>query len=201
MKELRVKVTVRNNLLLSAIEAAGFKSQTEFAAATGFPLGTVNSVIAMRRAPLGRDGEFIDVAKAIMEVLGASPLDLWTIEQLTMANDRNSSELCLGIADLRRVIGGWLDPECLSDDPGDVFERDERGKVIRRVLETHLTPRQQKVLALRFGLDGCKEHTLAEIADQFDLGPERIRQIEAGALRKLRYQGPTKMMVEAGYLD
>jgi RNA polymerase primary sigma factor len=49
-----------------------------------------------------------------------------------------------------------------------------------------LTPREAKILRVRFGLDGCSEHTLEEVGDLFDLTRERIRQIETQALRKLR---------------
>ncbi|MBS7813949.1 RNA polymerase sigma factor RpoD [Wohlfahrtiimonas chitiniclastica] len=56
----------------------------------------------------------------------------------------------------------------------------------REVLET-LTPREAKVLRMRFGIDMNTDHTLEEVGKQFDVTRERIRQIEAKALRKLRH--------------
>ena len=50
-----------------------------------------------------------------------------------------------------------------------------------------LSERERKVLELRFGLNNNKEHTLQEVSHQFDVTRERIRQIEAKALRKLRH--------------
>ncbi len=58
-----------------------------------------------------------------------------------------------------------------------------------QVLET-LTEREQKILKLRFGLGDGRDHTLEEVGQQFDVTRERIRQIEAKALRKLRH--PTR---------
>ncbi len=58
----------------------------------------------------------------------------------------------------------------------------------RALLET-LTPREARVLALRFGIGTDSEHTLEEVGRQFDVSRERIRQIEARALRKLREPG------------
>ena len=50
-----------------------------------------------------------------------------------------------------------------------------------------LSPRQIKVLKMRFGIGMSSEHTLEEVGRQFDVTRERIRQIEATALRKLRH--------------
>ncbi len=49
-----------------------------------------------------------------------------------------------------------------------------------------LTPRENKVLAMRFGLEDDEEHSLADVATFFQVTPERVRQIEAKALRKMR---------------
>lgn len=58
---------------------------------------------------------------------------------------------------------------------------------VRRILPT-LTPREQQVLRMRFGLDSSEEVTLQQIGRTFDLSRERVRQIEARALSKLRSQ-------------
>src|SRR5690606_36322572 len=50
-----------------------------------------------------------------------------------------------------------------------------------------LTPREAKVLRMRFGIDMNTDHTLEEVGKQFDVTRDRIRQIEAKALRKLRH--------------
>jgi RNA polymerase primary sigma factor len=50
-----------------------------------------------------------------------------------------------------------------------------------------LTPREAKVLRMRFGVEMSTDHTLEEVGKQFDVTRERIRQIEAKALRKLRH--------------
>jgi len=58
-------------------------------------------------------------------------------------------------------------------------------KTIREVLDT-LSPREAKVLCMRFGIDTVTDHTLEEVGRQFDVTRERIRQIEAKAIRKLK---------------
>jgi RNA polymerase primary sigma factor len=66
------------------------------------------------------------------------------------------------------------------------------------VLET-LTPREEKVLKLRFGLDDGRARTLEEVGKEFNVTRERIRQIEAKALRKLRHPSRSKKLKD--YLD
>jgi len=66
-------------------------------------------------------------------------------------------------------------------------------EAMRSVLET-LTPREAKVLRMRFGIDMNTDHTLEEVGKQFDVTRERIRQIEAKALRKLRHPSRSERM-------
>ena len=70
--------------------------------------------------------------------------------------------------------------------------------VTKDVLDT-LTPREAKVLRMRFGIEMNTDHTLEEVGKQFDVTRERIRQIEAKALRKLRH--PSRSERLKSYLD
>ena len=62
-----------------------------------------------------------------------------------------------------------------------------------------LTPREEQVIRMRFGIGDGSEHTLEEVGKQFDVTRERIRQIEAKALRKLRH--PTRSEQLRSFLD
>ena len=68
----------------------------------------------------------------------------------------------------------------------------------QEILST-LTPREAKVLRMRFGIDMNTDHTLEEVGKQFDVTRERIRQIEAKALRKLRHPARAEKLVS--FLD
>ena len=71
-------------------------------------------------------------------------------------------------------------------DPSLMTTDSQRGSMISKVLGT-LTDREEKILRMRFGLGHQREHTLEEIGECFDVTRERIRQIEARAMSKLRH--------------
>ena len=62
-----------------------------------------------------------------------------------------------------------------------------------------LTPREERVLRMRFGLGMSTDHTLEEVGQQFNVTRERIRQIEAKALKKLRH--PSRARVIKSYAE
>ena len=81
-------------------------------------------------------------------------------------------------------------------------DRAAMGQVLRNetdALLRTLTPREAKVLRMRFGLDGGREHTLEEVGGHFALTRERIRQIETSALRKLRHPSRSRKLKD--YLE
>lgn len=77
--------------------------------------------------------------------------------------------------------------------PSDVVVNTDLKERVREILKT-LTPREEKVLKMRFGIDVASEHTLEEVGKDFSVTRERIRQIEVKALRKLRHPSRSKKL-------
>jgi RNA polymerase primary sigma factor len=77
--------------------------------------------------------------------------------------------------------------------PGDAVINYSLGEQTRKVL-TSLTPREEKVLRMRFGIGEKSDHTLEEVGRDFNVTRERIRQIEAKALRKLRHPSRSRKL-------
>jgi len=94
-------------------------------------------------------------------------------------------------------LGDFIEDEHV-DTPVDITTQIFLKEQLFEVLET-LTPREQQVLRLRFGLDDGRTRTLEEVGQVFDVTRERIRQIEAKALRKLRH--PTRSKKLKDYLE
>jgi RNA polymerase primary sigma factor len=94
-------------------------------------------------------------------------------------------------------LGDFI-PDEDTPAPNDAASQTILREVIEKELET-LTPREAKVIRLRFGLVDGKTRTLEEVGQEFDITRERIRQIEAKALRKLRHPSRAKHL--KGFLD
>ncbi len=89
-------------------------------------------------------------------------------------------------------LGDFIEDKSVIS-PSDAVISMNLAEQTRRVLST-LTPREEKVLRMRFGIGEKSDHTLEEVGQDFDVTRERIRQIEAKALRKLRHPTRAKQL-------
>ena len=89
-------------------------------------------------------------------------------------------------------LGDFIEDD-KTQTPGDSVAFIMLKEQLLRVLDT-LTPREEKVLRLRYGIDDGKPRTLEEVGKEFNVTRERIRQIEAKALRKLRHPSRSKRL-------
>ena len=108
------------------------------------------------------------------------------ISMETPIGDDDDSQLVDFIADVKGQL------------PTDLAEQEGLTDAMKGILDS-LTPREAKVLRMRFGIGMNTDHTLEEVGKQFDVTRERIRQIEAKALRKLR--NPNRADEVKGFLD
>lgn len=103
---------------------------------------------------------------------------------LKIAKEPISMDTPVGDDDESR-LGDFIQDDNISS-PVDCATSEGLKEATLEILET-LTPREAKVLRMRFGIEMNTDHTLEEVGKQFDVTRERIRQIEAKALRKLRH--------------
>ncbi|WP_426753741.1 RNA polymerase sigma factor RpoD [Myxococcus sp. Y35] len=89
-------------------------------------------------------------------------------------------------------LGDFIEDKSLVS-PADAVINMNLAEQTRKVLAT-LTPREEKVLRMRFGIGEKSDHTLEEVGQDFEVTRERIRQIEAKALRKLRHPSRSKRL-------
>ncbi len=182
--DYRVEVRLRNNNILQRIERAGFDSVAEFCRAFGLRYGTIINLISIAQPALKADGEYRKIVLDLAGALECDPDDLFTDRQARAALKpkaiRNLSEQeALSLAS--------PDAALLVAPSEDIDHRIDTQRAAQRLLEgDNLTDRQRDIVRRRFGFDGPEE-TYEQIAAAHGVTRERVRQLEAGALRKLKH--------------
>lgn len=149
---------------------------------------TINKLIRIQRnllQDLGREPTPEEIG-AEMDILTEKVRDI-----LKIAQEPVSLETPIGEEDDSHLGDFIEDNEAIS--PADSAAYEMLKVQLESVLDT-LTPREEQVLRLRFGLDDGRTRTLEEVGKEFGVTRERIRQIEAKALRKLRHPSRSKQL-------
>jgi RNA polymerase primary sigma factor len=146
--------------------------------------------------------KLIRVSRQLLQELGREPLPEEIAEEMEIPVEkvREIMKIAQEPVSLETPIGeeedshlGDFIPDEDAQAPADAAAYLLLKEQLEDVLET-LTPREEKVLRLRFGLDDGKPRTLEEVGQVFGVTRERIRQIEAKALRKLRHPSRSKKL-------
>lgn len=154
---------------------------------------TINKLIRIQRQlvqELGREPEVEEIA-AEMDITPEKVREIMKISQEPVSLEKPIGE------EEDSHLGDFIpdeDAPSPADQAASTLLKEELTKVL-----SSLTPREEKVLRLRFGLDDGRSRTLEEVGLEFDVTRERIRQIEAKALRKMRGPGMSDKLRE--YLD
>jgi RNA polymerase primary sigma factor len=149
---------------------------------------TINKLIRTSRylvQELGREPTPEEIAEK-MEM----PVDK-VRKVLKIAKEPISLETPIG-EDEDSHLGDFIEDKAMIS-PSDAVTNVNLSEQTRKVLAT-LTPREEKVLRMRFGIGESSDHTLEEVGQDFNVTRERIRQIEAKALRKLRHPSRSKRL-------
>lgn len=151
--------------------------------------------------------KLVRVSRQMVQELGREPLPEELARELNMPVEkvREISKISQEPVSLETPIGeeedshlGDFIPDDDAPSPSDAASFVLLKEQLSGVLKT-LTPREAKVLSLRFGLEDGRQRTLEEVGREFDVTRERIRQIEAKALRKLRHPSRSKILKD--FLD
>jgi len=135
------------------------------------------------------------ISRQILQETGSEPDPATLAEKMEMPEDkiRKIMKIAKEPISMETPIGDDDDShlgDFIEDNntlaPSDAALHASMRNVVKDVLDS-LTPREAKVLRMRFGVEMSTDHTLEEVGKQFDVTRERIRQIEAKALRKLRH--------------
>ena len=194
-KDYRMLVKIKNNRILELIEASGFENVSQFCQHFGFQQGIVGQYVNMKKRPTDkRNGEWLPSILAIADALRCSPDSMFTESQKENILLKNNAEVTFEEKHLAQMTNFTPEQKLILDEsrPEDLIETalmalNEDGTNV-------LTQSEKTVLQMRFGLHDSDEYTLQATGDELGVTPERIRQIEAKAMRKLRHPSRSEHM-------
>lgn len=176
-RPFRVVAKLKNNRLIRAREQLGHMTTVAAARAIGVDNHLLGTYEAMTRSPWNKKrGGWNESALRIAHAYAYHPEELWP----DVIQSVRATSATLELAEPVMAVAADFDAKELTEQT-------------RKALAT-LTPREEKVLRKRFGIGERSDQTLEEVAEDFDVHRERIRQIEGKALRKLRHPALSKAL-------
>ena len=195
-KDIRIEIKPRNNLILTRMEEKGIRSIAHLCREAGLERSAeqaVNKIVNLRSSPLRKvkgKKRLMEWRECVLEVaraLEATPEELFpeSIRGVKIMRDMKVFAE-VSVQDLQRLGGNTPKQLMVDTDPEKGLLLQEFDEALGTALQT-LTPREEKILKVRFGLEDGQERTADEVAQMFAVPRSRIHQIEAKALRKMRH--------------
>ena len=182
-KNIRVEIKIKNNILYRLIMKES-KSVSQFCEKYDLCQETVGKLLSFKRSPRNKyTGEWRRCAIRLSEIFRMLPEDIFDEEFEDIQKNTISIEGNLS----------YFDGKLTAKLEAPI--KDGLADAINDILRT-LPAREKKVIEMRYGLNGNLEMTLEDIGDMMGVGRERIRQIEAKALRRLRHPTRARKLVE-----
>ena len=193
LKDVRVEVKVKNNLILLMMEKQSITSVTELCRLMGKPFmqGRIGELVNMKVPARRKTGEWSEYAILLADFFRCIPEDIFSEPQQWDKLKTNRTHAEIGYAEIAQLtMRAPVTPEL-------AYQADDLRRLITEAL-LKLTPREERIIRMRFGFN-CEQMILEEIGDKLGVTRERIREIEAKALRKLKH--PSKFRVLRSSLD
>ena len=167
-EDFNIKISVRNGRLLKAIRAR-YASVADLARKCHLHQTRVNSLVTMKVKPFNQNG-WTDLALDVAAMVGKEPEDLWPDHLRELKLIKSTAEMEVDLDSVKQLIQDGTSEKSLSQI-----------SAISKFSEK-LTPRERQCMAMRWALG----HTLDETARVFGVTRERMRQVEAKAIRKMK---------------
>lgn len=191
--DYEIEIIVRNGRIRQLMKAAGFKTNADLSRASGEAQSRIGEILNMTKSPMCKSGEWRLVVIRMAEALKCLPDDMFTVPQLKGDIGHNRRKVLVSEYEVEAITAT---AEKLAIPPDVLFDSKEVSTVVERVLVDNLTPREAKIINMRYGLGGGDGKTLVEIGSILRITSCRVQQIEAKAIRKLRHPSRKNQLKE-----
>ena len=183
MKDYRIEIKVKNNLLWNAMQKRGIKNAAQLARVTGLAPGTVGDYLNLKENVYDRYGNYKNSFERICNYFNMMPVELYPEERMKDPLLKNTGSVEVSGSELKQLSG-------VESDPLALIHQEQVQDAVHKLID-RFTPRQAKVIKMKHGING-KEHTYQEIGDELGVCANRARQIHETVLRRMRYQPTLK---------
>jgi hypothetical protein len=193
MSDYILEAKVKNGLIVRAMRECGYTTVASLARACHVKQGALGRLLNLKLSALDSEGQWRPQVIRLCECLNRMPAELFNQQQQEVALKTNKVERFIEAADIQyfmqrnRPVEELLEYEHLQKDVDELL--------------SGLLPREARIIKKRFGIDG-EERTLRSLVQEEGVTVERVRQIEAKGLRKMRARGGLRHYiteVEEGY--
>jgi len=193
MSDYRVKITIRNERLLKAIEDAGYKSSREFAIHNAINYERVGRLIRGVEKPINRSGKITKICSEVLSLLNKTLKECFTDRQLEGFKS-STFETKVKETQLMQLVNP------VKNNEVRLIEQDVQLS-LNEIFSKYLSPREEKVLRMKYGIGLNTDHTYEEIGLDFLVTRERVRQIEQKAIKKLQHPKIISKLIKTGFYD
>jgi len=180
-KDYLLTLKIQNNFLWRLMQERGLHTAAELSRATGVSPTSIGRVFNLQTPAYGKSGEIYRDVQKLCDFFVCGVEDLFPEQHVRESLPVNKKILEV---DMRQLIPSHLLQGTV--DPANAVLLNDNASRLRDKMTEFLTANERTVLTLHWGLDNEQEHSLTEIAEELNLSPSRVQQIEAKAMRKLR---------------
>lgn len=185
-KDYVLQIKVKNGPMLNMMRANGMETAAALHRASGVNQSTIGRYLNLLQTPWTEGAGWTISVLKIAKALKVTPDMLFPEQHILKPLEKNRVETEMSLEQVEQLTSNMSTDHLLNPTE----EEQDAIDLLEKKLGT-ITSREQECLGLRFGLNGNEPATLRATAEWFGVTPERVRQIEAKALRKLRH--PTRM--------
>jgi len=195
MSDYRVRISIRNERLLSAIEEAGYPSARQCSIANGYKDYVIGNLVSGVIKPLDtKTGKPTKFCKEVLKILGKNIEDCFTPRQL-QGFKKSSYQIKVDEKELKQLVS-------YHKNEGDSLLEADLDKKITEVLSIRLTPREEKIVRLYYGIGSeTTPQTYEEISLLYQVTRERVKQICDRAIRKLQHPVTKGLLLSTGFYE